>query len=277
MNNLYTFSRRAWFFRFLDWTYGINSANTFRTFCPVFWLLVFTIALYIIPIIPIVKLFGKLGTTALDNARTYSYRKEEKIKKDFIEKYSDSSKLTDEECFDLVNSKCWKKYAWNGLPQEARWNIQNREDIYDNKLKKERRDRKDKQREQYQEVKQTKWFAFVSLLITGSIICLFIYFFYKLFSSIEFKPIDWQIVKIMILGTITILISMFILYLIFKYTLKPLFRWISCIKLPKCRLCKFNFSWMWFPFAMLAKGIVIVCDMIHATYKKRCPIITLKD
>lgn len=121
-------------------------------------------------------------------------------------------------------------------------------------------------KERLNKVRATKSFIYSSYVISVLVIATILYGLYCLFSSIEYSPIDWDVI-IRILTPIGIAVGIVVGgVVLIHYVLAPFFKYLGCFE---CHLCK--------PFKFVWKGVVIIADMIYMTYKKACPRITWKN
>ncbi len=290
---LYTFKKTSWHVRFFKWLFDVNPTYRYKTMCPYFWTYVL-IALFL-PLILVIKLFGKSGTVFLNWVKDYKNNKE-KAEIAHLKNLCENPDLSPEEAFKIRKSKCWKKHNWeidlsisNRIKGLA---YQHREYLSDLKYKRE--EERDAKREEmvakYEEVKEYKWFPYVAYLITfalfGLLAWAIIYGGYRGAMAIDWPWLGKWTLNILIIGAVIGSIIL-VLYGFIKYVCIPFVQWVSCIKLPKCGICEnmksfFSlFKYVWLPIRYVLLGIVkffaIIGDMIYSTYKKKCPIITWED
>jgi len=268
---MYKFSKQSWHVKLFKWIFNEDPTKIYKSMCPYFWSYVLTILF--LPLILIVKMFGKYGTQFLNFLRTYKEAKREKTKQLFL---TDCKKenLTKEEAYRLYKSKCWKdfscylSYDEENLVRKLAKKVS--EELY---IKKEAVSQKKQQT--YKEVKESKYFDYFAYLITGLIFTGVIYLFYMLFSSITFKPVDWILVfKLLVfVGGIVLVGTIIVLFV--KYIIIPIINKIRCME---CQLCKIGLgSKIISVISFIWKGFCIVGDMIHVTYKKNCPLIVWEE
>ena len=273
LENLYKFSKNAWHVKLFKWIYGTDPTKTFKTMCPYFWSFVFTILF--LPLILLIKLFGKGGTQFISKMESYKRDRINRLENEFYEKYNDHNKLTTKECYELVRSSCWDKYKW-GLNYHN--NIEDKYNEYKKILRDEKIRNTDIRIEKYNAVKESKYFTYISLFVSILVFGLFIYTIYRLVLFIPFKPIDFDKLYNIIKKISIFLLIGSCLFLFIKYIIRPIYNYLECIELPKCKLCKLGLGkYIIMPFKFIGKGLLIIGDMIYATYKQHCPMITWKD
>lgn len=263
MNNLYTFSKNAWHVRLFKWIYNTDPTTTFNTMCPYFWSLVSTMTL--LPIILIVKLFGRAGTNLLSKLESYKRDKQAAEKESFLQRCNKD--LTDEQAYKIKNTSCWDRnyyfLEWE-LEKEIRSKAYNHRDFIFAQ--------KEIKKQKITEVKESKYFIYSSYVISVIVVSLGVYGLYYSLSLIEYSPIDWEflgkLLKV-VLFAISILVAV---YLLCKYVIFPIYERISCME---CKLCQYGYVLS--PFKFIGRGILIICDMIYMTYKQACPRITWKN
>ncbi len=275
--DLYTFSKNAWHVKLFKWVYGTDPTQTFHTMCPYWWSSVATILF--LPLILFVKMFGKSGTALLKGLESYRRDRRAKFEADFIAMCTKEG-MTDKEAYDIYKSKCWDKYNWD-LEYEVRNSVREKKFNHERYLREIEREKAMKEaarQEKFRQVKETKLFTYSALVVSVGVIGLVLYTFILFFMSIEYRPIDWEVwatigkVFGFAIGGSLALIGLF------RYILRPFVEWLSCIKMPKCRLCKLGLGrYFAAPFIFLGKGICIIGDMIYMTYKNACPMIKWTD
>lgn len=276
--DLYTFSKNVWFVKLFKWVYGTDPTKTFNTFCPLFWSLVATILLF--PLILVVKIFGKSGTALLKNLESRKRDNLVKSKNSFIERCKKD--MSDKEAYMLYDSKCWNKYKWdlydieNGaVILDSIKDKNNRYAAYLREIKRERDLAEALRKEKFIEFKESKVFTIFAYVVSIIMFVGVLFGLYAFISSITFPPADWDYILegLKIIGyTIGIFVVGVGLY---RYILKPIGRWLECVQLPECKLCKLGLGkYIAAPFIFIGKGILIIGDMIYMTYKKACPRIT---
>lgn len=267
-NNLYTFSEKVWFVLFLNWTYGINTTKTFKTFCPIFWTLVVTI--FFLPVILLVKAFGKVGTKALDNLRTYKQRKNKRLKDEFYKKYNNLN-LSNKDAYYLVKSKCWDNFDYC-LDTASYDDIRLKYRLYDKFLYNQKYQKKQSYKKVYTQTKESKWFTYPATIVSIGLIGFILYCLIQcVFMLYNTYSVNWYFWKIF--GFIILTCCLFIV--LFIYVISPFCNWFSCNVSSKCTLCKFPIlSYCALPFIWLGRGFMIIVDMIIATYKNYCPMVT---
>jgi hypothetical protein len=276
-NDLYTFNKNVWFVQLFKWVYGTDPTKTFQTFCPLFWSLVATLILF--PLILVIKMFGKTGTTLLKSLES---RKRDNLKRNieaFIKRCSDVS-MTDKEAYDIRTSKCWNKYYYD-LDNETIDRIYNKYRLYEaflEKLEREKQLSEAIRKEKVAEFKESKVFVYSAYVVSAAMFCLIIFSLYSLVAIIKFKPVDWDFILGGLWRIGLFIIIVLVLAGIWRYILVPIYNKLKCIKLPECRLCKLGLGkYIAMPFIFIGKGFLIVCDMIYLSYKQACPMIKWKD
>lgn len=281
MKNLYTFNKTSNHVKLFKWLWGVDPTETFKTMCPYFWSYVATIL--IIPIPLIAKVFGKYG-------KQFNYNKNRRNKNIVAFKKRAAEITEPKKAFLFKRSKCWDKWGWridseiderlSELYREHRRFLEDKK--YEESKKKEKS--KEKREETIANAKESKIIQFIAIAIIVSVIISVLYIFYFLISF-AVSSIDWPLVAKwtgrIVLGAIAALV----LFLTGKYTLPPLWNRIKCIILPECKLCKIPLlkycgivlNYIGAFFLAIIKGFAIFGDMVYATYKKHCPIITWEE
>jgi hypothetical protein len=291
---LYTFKKTSWHVRFFKWIFDVNPTHRYKTMCPYFW--TYALILLFLPIILVVKLFGKSGTVFLNWVKDYKNNKERAELAHLI-KLCENPDLSPEDAYKIRKSKCFKKHDYWDLDFSMSDRIkqlsnQHVEYILRLKYKREREiyEKREAMVAKYEEIKEYKWFPYVSYIITfgllGIVALAIIYGGYRGAIAIDWTWLGkWTITVLIVLATIGS--SILILYGFIKYVCIPFVNWVTCIKLPNCGMCKnakrilgvLKYAWM--PIRYILMGIVkffaIIGDMIYSTYKKKCPIITWED
>lgn len=290
---LYSFSKAAWHVRFFKWLFNVNPAYRYKTMCPYFW--TYVLIFLFLPLILIIKLFGKSGTKFLNWVKDYKVNKEKKAIA-HLKELCMNPDLTNEGAFNLLKSKCYKEYCWE-IGYDRRLVLEEMRNMYYEHLRAIKhseniaKDARLLERSQkYEAVKEQKWFTPVSYIVTFGMIGLLLYAVgYMAYQG--GKMIDWPLLGeftlIILAGVATIGAAYLIIYEIVKYMIIPFVKWVSCIKLPECGICENVkaffplFKYIWIPIRYILVGIAkffaIIGDMIYSTYKKRCPIITWED
>jgi len=266
MKDLYTFSKSAWHVRLFKWIYKTDPTKTFKTMCPYFWSLVVT--MIVLPLILVIKLFGKAGTKLLSKLESYKRDKWESDKVLFLDRCS--KELTEEQAYKIWKTKCWDRYYYY-LDYNVEQSIRDKYNNYRYYLN----DQKKVKKEKITEIKESKYFMYLAYIISAVVISTVLYVLYYLVSMIEFTPIDWEFVGVstlLILGAIVIVFSVIGIW---NYVVIPLSKRISCME---CKLCQYGIgSYILSVLKFIWRGIVIICDMIYMTYKQACPRITWKN
>lgn len=305
---LYSFSKKSWHVRFFKWLFNEDPTYRYKTMCPYFWTYVL-IFLFIIPIL-IVKMFGKTGTKFLAWTKDYKHNKNVKARQHLIEQCKNPN-ISEKEAFRIVKSKCWDNYSgWvddddyvriKDLYRKEYWRLEKLEQEAARKRYAAQQKRKrefDKVNKKMSEYKDSKFFEYLSYVVIGAMGLFLLYGLYSLISMIPFSKVPWGEVgyyTLLILGVL-VLVAAAIGggYLLVRYVFIPFFKWLSCVRLPRCGICDtmgsfFTWcgSWMKYgiyivmPFWWLILGIgkvgVIIGHMIWSTYKKRCPIIEWRE
>lgn len=296
--NLYTFSTKSWHVRFFKWLFNQDPTCSYKTMCPYFWtyVLIFTF----LPLILLIKLFGKGGTKFLAWTKDYKHNKTQK-EIAHLKEICSNTNLTEKEAYLIRESKCWYRHSNYELDDKIFNKVSDLALQYDDKLDKikwnkeeKQRIRKTKRTQTYKEYKEQKWFNSISYLVTTCLACLFLYGIgiagYHTFTWINWTSVGIWTLYIFI-GVIALAIAITLFYGIIKHMLIPFFSWLSCIKLPRCGFCnsiKIFFSWSKYPFLLtwwpikytfigVFKLLIIIGDMVYSIYKKKCPIITWEE
>lgn len=294
---LYSFSKGAWHVRFFKWLFNEDPTRRYKTMCPYFW--TYVLILLFLPIILFIKLFGKFGTQFLKWSKDYKYNRE-KIASDALIFRCSREDLTPEEGYNIYRSKCYKTY-WYDLDYDSRCRIE--ELFYEhrnhiNYLKRVARDKKEVRNDRLNKkivtFKEYKSYTYISYLIVGLLGLILLYSFYYM-GSMFINSINWTSVWVWftdvglpsLLILFIVIAGVYSIYILVKYVLKPFFLWLSCRKLPTCKLCnglsrvgKFLLYLvypLWWVILGIGKFFVIIGHMIYSTYKKSCPIITWED
>ena len=290
---LYTFKKTSWHVRFYTWLFGSNPTHTYKTMCPYFW--TYVVVFLTLPLILLVKLFGKAGTRFLNWTKDY---KRNRIKRtiDHLAKICGDPNLTPEGAHKIRNSKCWKNHVWD-ISSELEDRVRDLDSEYIKYLaelnKQKARDAHEKRenlQKRYDEYKEAKWFTPVSYIISFGLIGLILF---SLGAAIYHgvQMVNWPAVGAALLyvlaGLAALAVAVGIIYALIKYGIIPFFQWLSCVKLPHCGICDnikaffglFKYVWMPVKYVLLgiAKLFAIIGSMIYSTYKKQCPMITLED
>lgn len=282
--NLYTFSKTGRAAKFYKWLYGIDPSVEYPGMCPYFWTYLFTII--ILPIVLIFKLFGAAGTTALNNLRTYKNRREIKRGLHFVNKIK---VVTDhKQAMKLYESKCYNKYYYN-LTEEDIIRVKYLRVLYYNlKDKKETKvyAKRKEIKQNLQEAGNSTFGKILGIFIVSGLSAFVLYFLYQA-GKIIFKllgEVEWIKVGAFCLAVIGAVITIFLIYNIWKYVFKPAIKCMPC----------WDYSWInklgfianflgWIcdliksAFIFIAKTISLVFDMIGNWYNDNCPRITWKD
>lgn len=291
---LYTFSKNAWHVRFFKWLFGQDPTQRYKTMCPYFW--TYVLILLFLPLILVIKLFGKWGTQFLAWVKDYKQNKTQAAI-DHLIKTCSNPDLTPQEAYDIVRSKCYDKYGYWNLDYETKSRIEQLHNQWHDHLMRlelertrEKNEKREKMIQTYESYKEYKWFTYLSYFISFSLIGVILFAIgYGLYQA--HQAIDWPWVGKWA-GALGIIIltgasALLILYGFIKYMCIPFFKWLSCVKMPNCGLCRgignlFSyFIYLWLPLKYFLIGfgriLVIIGDMIYSTYKKKCPIITWED
>jgi hypothetical protein len=290
---LYSFSKNAWHVRFFTWLFGQNPTRRYKTMCPYFW--TYVLILLFLPLILIVKAFGKYGTQFLAWTKDYKHNRTQAAINHLTELCEDPA-LTPKDAHAIVNSKCYKKHDWD-IEYDTKNRVTELANIHYDVIKAENRakllanrERKENFTKTYEEYKEYKWFNYLSYLISfGLIAFILISIGYAIYQG--GKMIDWPFVgkwAVYITGVaIALAAAIGVVYCLVKYIIVPFFNWTSCVKLPTCGICDnikgfFRFFlFLWIPFKYIFIGIykffAIIVNMIYSTYKKQCPMITWED
>lgn len=295
MKNLYTFSKNSWHVRFFKWIFNSDPTELYKTMCPYFW--TYVVVVLILPIILIVKLFGKGGTEVLNGFRTYKERKEKRLFADFEKRVAAAE--TPEQVYHLMRSRCWQKFKWSiswdiKEKLEEKYAHRHKLNVIEDEKEREAYDLKLKRQRQYQQTKdsfkESKVVNFIGYVILYSAIALLAYGVFKLIQwlcSLNYPEPNWPLIGFITGLIVAGAVAIFIVYLIFRYMIVPFFSWVIC------QLGKVNWSflsylsylkyigipfWLIYKgFALLFKLFAIIGSMMYATYKKHCPRITWKE
>jgi hypothetical protein len=291
---LYTFKKTSWHVRLFEWLFGENPTHKYKTMCPYFW--TYVLIFLFLPLILIIKAFGKYGTQFLSWTKDYKQNKQNAAI-NHMKIICSNPNLTPYEAYKIMKSKCYKEHFYYEIEYDVRIRLGELENIYlanmrQIKHKKEAivEARRERFVNTYETYKEYKWFNYLSYIISFGLIVVIIYA--VIYSAyIGGSMVNWQFV-----GKWTLIITIFIIaaaivigitYAVIKYVIYPFIGWISCIKLPTCGICEnvknlFSyFIFLWIPFKYISIGIyrffAIIVNMIYSTYKKQCPIITWED
>lgn len=297
MKDLYTFSKRSWHVRFFKWIFNSDPTEMYKTMCPYFW--TYVVVMMFLPLILIVKLFGKGGSKLLNDARTYRDRKEKKLTEKLMERFRLAIASGDpDEINRLSRSKCWKKFG-NQMSYKVDYSemtiFYNLRDKWEEKERERRRELKH-MRNKTKEIREQK-IEDIKESITGKIIgytmlvlvigalgyLLFILFRWLIFG-INWPPANWPVIGTAVGILAGVILLIYLTYLSIKYLMVPFFSWVACnlrkVEWPKFPIGKYiaiPFILFWKLLVLIYKCIAIVCSMIYATYKRYCPVITWKE
>lgn len=329
--NFYTFHKNAWHCKIYKWVFGKNPHEVHPTMCPYFWIMVAVFFLF--PLVFLIKMTGKGGVKFMESCTTYSRRMKDKREAAYNLKCREFSEtMTDESAYYFTKTKLWKKYEYR-IDYEVRSHIQsasNRwywhlEDIKD-EAKRLERERKDLEEERKWEMEQQRKIVKEQTValrekrvkalkesktskIIGIILVLVVLYYtvwgVSVVSIAFYHWVRWDWVGYSILALIGLVLVGFVSYLLFRYIIIPLFKFLrvkaSKINPPKVNLKPIGrgtrksfrfigkmleFIWRFIrPIGRtIASGFVymfdfykMVKDMIYNTYKKNCPTITWKD
>lgn len=274
MKDLYTFSKNAWHVKLFKWIYNTDPTQTFNTMCPYFWSMVATILFF--PIILVVKLFGKGGTSFLNNLESYKRRKKDRAIALLIEKCSKKD-LTNEEAYNIRKSNCWENYNYY-IDYDLYKIIINKANEHYNYLEvlgKEKEVKRQQKKEKVEKIKESRVFIITSYITSLVVFSFALYAIYLGFSMIDFNPIDWGFIGEVFILTAEVIAVILLIVALYNYVFTPLYNWLSC---RRCTLCQYSIGkHIIAPFKFTWRGILIIADMIYMTYKQACPRITWKD
>ncbi len=272
MKNLYNFSKNSNHVKLFKWLWNVDPTKTFKSMCPYFWSYVATIL--ILPIILIAKLFGKYGKQFNSYLYTFKSKRETRIENKLIER---ASKITTEkEGYDLITSRCYRKYKW-ALSSEERDRLGELYYTHIENVKRAQSKANLNRAAKVQEAKDSKIVMFFVWIVIGIAVATLGYSLYLL-CAMAVERIDWwKVLKG--LGIITAIgAGAFTFFGLIKYVGIPIYDRLKCINLPKCKLCQLPIgAYIISFFRAIGNGIMILIDMIRNTYKKSCPIITWED
>lgn len=279
--DLYKFSSKSWHARLFKWIYGVSPRSEFSTMCPYFWSMVFTF-IFIVPIL-LIKLTGKYGTKLLDNARTYQSRKRIE-KRDAFFAEAEALELEPAICLAFIRRRCWKKFS-----DYMDWPI--RSTIYDTASKEklrlknlayekqmEKEARQTKKKENFREFKENKVVQFFIFAITGLAMLTIAVVLVMAIRELIFKT-DWVLVGEVALFCVGGILSAVGLIALIKRTYSWLLNETNCFQAisnffetvgEKAAYIKY----LALPVKWIIQTIVVIVDMIRATYKRYCPLIT---
>lgn len=326
---LYSFSKTSWHVRFYGWLFDEDATGRFKTMCPYFW--TYVCIMIFLPIIVLFKMCGKYGNEILTYCNDYKRNREnmsiEKLKNDMM-----SINLTPNGAYKIYMSKCYEDYkysswdsqytqvlrsdgrtmSFNDLKDEytddrkkLRWakqaklelKVQAKEDAKQNRVESMNKFKSDFV-VNYEKLMENKILNFITIsimyLTLAFVVGVLLYVFYNVLTLV-----NWTYIGYILLGTLGIGLLGGGIFLLVKYILKPLGKWLSCVKFSKCSRCE-NFwnsigeffkgvydiikkiLWfIWSPIKYLGIGIGklfgIMGHMVYSTYKKQCPIIEWKD
>lgn len=256
MKNLYKLKQNSLHVKFFKWIWGVNPMVEFKTMCPYFWglfftLLFFPIILFLIIInrgilIPLDKWFEKFKVN--NKVKTI-----EKIKNNLPNK-------SDEELYDFYHSKCYNKYYYDlddytDIIRVGRYNHSE----YLRKLNKKLNNNLDKIK--YGVI--GKLFGYLVWVTILGLIGWGIYVLVHLFTYSQFISLLIKLIICLSFITACVLIILGVSKLVNNS---------SCYSFT-------NKAWKWFkyPFNMLWWVILICADMIKNLYKQSCPLIIWED
>jgi len=300
MKNLYTFSKKSWHVRFFRWLFAKDATEIYKTMCPYFWTYVLIITF--LPIILIIKLFGAAGTRMLDNARTYSQRKEQKLLAELKERFYAALEAGQAEVYKLSKSKCWKRLnndlyckveyhemqKFREMKETEYWRIRQEK----NEQKAIRQEASQRRDEKLDDIKDSIFGKILGYSVLIAVVAAALYLLFILFrwliGLVDWVGTDWgsvgRITAIAIGIVVAIIGVIYLVYLFLIHLVTPFFSWMIChlkqVNWPKIRVGKYiawPFVIFWKFLVLIGKCIAIVCDMIYNFYKKRCPIITWKE
>lgn len=240
---MYTFSKKAWYVKLYKWVYCVDPTKSFKTMCPYFWSLVFTILLF--PIVLIIKLFGKAGTRFLNYLRKTKERNYQIRKVNFLEKASTIT--TGKEAYLFSKTIDWGEFSHNLGDDYYRLFVLIRDYKIEVVYVKE---------EEYIENKSKLVNSWVAKSVIPILILTIAALIVHLLIIAPYETIDWD----KILGVTIFFIVVILTIGLFIYGLYL----ISETKTPKT-------------FKYIGKGFGIFYNMVIATYKQYCPIITWKE
>lgn len=236
---MYKFKTASWHVKLFKWIFNEDPTKIYKSMCPYFWS--YVLILLTLPLIVVVKMFGKAGTAVLNRLRTNSERLDKLKGEAFLEKWGSRVDITPKEAYTLWNSKEWVKFSY--LISYKQYN-------YISKLKREFKLEYGGE-SPYVKFKKTETFSWLSYLTVAVLGWLIIHSVYIFFQNYEFLPVDWEeVVKVLKILSVFILIITFVTVFI-VYIVPPLSK----------------------PFKFLWKGVLILGDMIYSVYKKSCPLI----
>ena len=65
---MYKFKTTSWHVKLFEWIFNEDPTKIYKSMCPYFWS--FVLILLTLPLIAVVKMFGKAGTAVLNSLRT---------------------------------------------------------------------------------------------------------------------------------------------------------------------------------------------------------------
>lgn len=292
---LYTFKKTSWHVRFFEWLFGVNPVHRYKTMCPYFW--TYVVVFLTLPLILLVKMFGKGGTRFLNYLKDYKENRRLKMVA-YLKSLCEKEDMTPEEAYKIWRSRCWKKHKWD---LENYYEIRDKLcDLYEKHVKfmdkmrqadyQKRLAQQEVRAQKLQEYKEAKWFTPVSYIISAGLIGMILYAIvfglYQASIAINWAVVGhWALIILIVLGAIAAFIGT--LYALIKFIFIPFFQWLSCVKLPECGICNnvkafFRlFIYIWMPIKYIVLGMIkfvaIIGNMIYSTYKKQCPVITWED
>lgn len=272
MSDLYTFKKTSNHVKFFKWIWGVDPTVKFKSMCPYFWSYVATIIF--LPIILLIKLFGKQGEKL--NSFLYNYRsnREDRLQEKLRERVKAAT--TPKEAYQIMRSRCFRKYKYIFDYVEKNKLYELSEPYYE-EIAISRKKREEKRVESIETAKDSKFLRFVAWIVIGVALGGVVWVLYYLISM-AINRIDWPLVGEWTIYIVVGVGALIGLYHLLGYLIRALADKLRCMKMPKCRLCQLPVgAYILSFFSAIAKGILIIINMIYSIYKKNCPLITWEE
>lgn len=249
---MYKFSKEAWHVKLFKWLFNEDPTKMYKTMCPYFWS--YVVIIVTLPLIMVIKMFGKAGTKLLNRARTYKERQRTVKGEEFTKDLKiNIGKLTAKDAYLIYKSSNWSEYYYS-MTEKQRSKIIKLAGVRETEIA----ESKKVMRAKVKEYKESRSFTMLSYIFSISLCVIAGYYMYKLYVNYDFLPVDWDSLKAFLIVGVCIIIAVIVL------------RYIIYFLEEKGSILLVPFTWIW-------KGIKLVGDMVYTTYKKSCPLITWED